>query len=155
MRWLEIQAGWHGLAVCVFRAASVSAVKPVGTVPVSPRFVSGLKSEAWATAEEIDGEFTVLSGSTAKPWKGVETASKSLQDKLAATEKFSVVNQGSDLHSRPRSSAAPVPHPRLCWDVTPTDGWNGVSRDRKQPTYSGSTNWAAHQARRVLEDRPL
>jgi hypothetical protein len=70
------------LGVNVFRAATSAAASLTPTLPTSPRFVAGLKNETWATAEEIDGEFTVLAGSLAKRWKGVETAYKSLQDKL-------------------------------------------------------------------------
>jgi hypothetical protein len=72
------------LGVNVFRAPVPGVATAAMPVPVSPVLVSGLKGETWARAEEIDGEFTVQTGSIAKPWKGVETAYKAQQDKLIA-----------------------------------------------------------------------
>lgn len=45
-------------------------------------FVTGLKGETWARAHEVDGEFTVLEGSRAKPWSGTTHSYAGLQNKL-------------------------------------------------------------------------
>ncbi|GAB2776574.1 GIY-YIG nuclease family protein [Nocardioides salsibiostraticola] len=125
------------LSVNVFRTPST----PTGTAPTtaatSPRFVAGLKGETWATAEEIDGEFTVLSGSRAKRWKGVETAYQALQEKLIADGTLLVSADGDltfthdQVFGSPSAAAAVVfgrnSNGRLEWRIEATKmtyaGW--------------------------------
>ena len=64
------------LSVNIFRSASTQAVATVDSaraVPASPTFeLKSKKDEFFATAKEVDGEFTVLAGSTARDhWVGV------------------------------------------------------------------------------------
>jgi hypothetical protein len=118
------------LSINVFRATTAATPKPSVTPLASPRFVAGLKNEAWAAAEEIDGEFTVLSGSTAKPWKGTDTAYRSLQDKLIADGTLSASASGDlifthdQVFGSPRAASAVVlgrnSNGRLEWRVKGT-----------------------------------
>lgn len=78
----QVQIVLPVLSINAFRQA-VSVVTPgAATHPVSPAFEAGLGGQARASAEEIDGEFTVLKGSRATPWKGTTTSYKALQDRL-------------------------------------------------------------------------
>lgn len=43
-----------------------------------------MSGEDWATAQEIDGEFTVLEGSRARVWTGTTQGYEDLQNKLLA-----------------------------------------------------------------------
>ncbi|MDA8039148.1 MAG: GIY-YIG nuclease family protein [Actinomycetota bacterium] len=80
------------LGVNLFRSATSSQVAPSEHGPsltatitrVSPTFELTLKkSGIAATAQEIDGEFTVFAGSTARrDWQGVDDGYKRLREKL-------------------------------------------------------------------------
>lgn len=79
------------LGVNLFRSTTVSTTpaEPVTSdqsskASVSPLFEMRLKKDGvLATAQEIDGEFTVLEGSLARPaWIGVEDGYRRLRDKL-------------------------------------------------------------------------
>ena len=78
----QVQIVLPVLGINVLRTAAKPIGPDVPTPPTSPRFVAGLKQQTWATAEEIDGEFTVLQGSLAKPWNGVDSGYRTLQEKL-------------------------------------------------------------------------
>lgn len=69
------------LGVNIFRSAAARDPQ-TPEAPPSVKFVAGLGGESWATAQEIDGEFTVLEGSKARPWSGPTRAYKDLQVKL-------------------------------------------------------------------------
>ncbi|CCQ13380.1 MULTISPECIES: GIY-YIG nuclease family protein [Nocardiaceae] len=139
------------LQVNVFRSSSQVHLANADTSTLEDTaqtvFVTGLKGETWARAHEVDGEFTVLEGSRAKPWSGTAHSYAGLQNKLFNDGTLVPTADGSwytFTHNQVFSSASAASAAVLGRNS------NGKLEWKLEATSSTYAQWLEQRAKRVV-----